>query len=85
MASQGFNLDSDGTCRQSPTDVTAANPRLGSLADNGGPTKTHALLAGSAAIDSGAVCPAKDQRGVSRPRDGDRNGSAACDRGAFER
>ena len=85
LVSQGSNLDSDGTCNLSPADATAANPRLGPLAANGGPTLTHALLAGSPAIDSGTVCPAKDQRGVSRPRDGDGNGSAACDRGSFER
>jgi hypothetical protein len=47
------------------------NPRLGPLADNGGPTKTHALLAGSPAINAGdpdAVAgengvPLHDQRG----------------------
>lgn len=86
LVSQGFNLDSDGTCKLGPTDVTTSNPKLGSLAGNGGPTLTHALLPGSAAIDTGAaVCPAKDQRGVARPRDGDGNRSAACDRGSFER
>ena len=58
---------------------------LGPLADNGGPTKTHALLAGSPAIDAGddaicAVAPVsgKDQRGVVRPQ------GAHCDLGAFE-
>ena len=53
---------------------------LGPLADNGGPTLTHALLAGSPAIDAAdaAACPATDQRGVVRPRD------AGCDVGAFE-
>ena len=85
LVSGGFNLDSDGSCTLVGTDATARNPRLGPLADNGGPTLTHALLAGSHAIDSGAVCPAKDQRGVSRPRDGDGNGSATCDRGSVER
>jgi hypothetical protein len=52
------------------------------LADNGGPTETHALPAGSPAIDAvDDVCPppATDQRGVSRPQDG------VCDIGAFER
>jgi LPXTG-site transpeptidase (sortase) family protein len=56
---------------------------LGSLADNGGPTKTHALLAGSIAIDSGGTCTATDQRGANRPVDGG-SGSAECDIGAFE-
>ncbi len=50
------------------------------LADNGGPTQTHALLWGSPAIDAGddASCPATDQRGAARP------GGAHCDIGAFE-
>jgi len=48
------------------------------MAGNAGPTLTHALLAGSPAIDAGddAVCPATDQRGVAR--------DAACDVGPFE-
>jgi hypothetical protein len=59
---------------------------LGPLADNGGPTETHALLAGSPAIDAGlnAPCPGTDQRGVARPQDGDEDGDAVCDSGAYE-
>ena len=38
------------------------------LADNGGLTRTHALLAGSPAIDRGEACPRDDQRGVARPQ-----------------
>jgi hypothetical protein len=69
---------------------TAANPidpRLAPLASNGGPTKTHALLAGSPAIDRGdnSGAPAADQRGVARPRDGDGDGTSVVDIGAFER
>ncbi len=37
-----------------------------SLADNGGPTKTHALLDGSSAIDQAGACGTTDQRGASR-------------------
>ena len=60
------------------------NPRLGPLQDNGGPTFTQALLAGSPAIDAGATALASDQRGVSRPQDGDGVGGAQPDIGSFE-
>jgi len=66
----------------------AIDPRLGPLADNGGPTPTLALLPASPAIDAGnpaapgsggGACEAADQRGAAR-------GGAAgrCDVGAFE-
>jgi predicted outer membrane repeat protein len=57
-----------------------ADPLLGPLQDNGGPTETQALLAGSPAIDAAVLenCPATDQRGISRPQ------GAGCDMGAFE-
>jgi len=63
------------------------DPRLGPLANNGGPTQTHALLPGSLAIDRGDNNGATiaDQRGVGRNRDGDGNGSSITDIGAFER
>lgn len=58
------------------------------LQDNGGPTKTIALVAGSPAIDAvtDGSCPPPetDQRGVARPIDGDRGGTAECDIGVFE-
>ena len=46
--------------------ATIADPLLGPLADNGGPTQTHALLPGSPAIDNGtaAGATAADQRGI---------------------
>jgi hypothetical protein len=74
------------------TPAAPINPRLGPLADNGGPTLTHALLRGSPAIDQGTGvtsatffdCPETDQRGFSRPVDGDGDGRAACDIGAYE-
>jgi len=59
-----------------------------------GPTQTRALLRGSPAIDAGnpappgsggAACEARDQGGVDRPQDGDGDGVATCDIGAFER
>jgi hypothetical protein len=62
------------------------------LAFHGGPTQTHALVPGSPAIDAGGpVCTdatggplATDQRGKPRLVDGDGDGTAACDIGAFE-
>jgi VCBS repeat-containing protein len=60
--------------------LVGVDPRLGPLADNGGPTKTHALLAGSPALNSGlnASAPATDQRGLPRPS------GVTVDIGAFE-
>ena len=71
-ASCGFDLNAD--------------PKVAALADNGGPTKTMALTAGSPAIDAAddAFCPATDQRGVARPQDGGTGRGAICDIGAFE-
>ena len=59
---------------------TQDDPLLDTLADNGGPTETMALLAGSPAIDAGDIerCAVTDQRGVARPQ------GETCDIGAFE-
>ena len=83
ITSQGHNLDSGSTCGLSnPGDLSNTDPLLGPL--DGG---THALLLGSPAIDAGdsVGCPATDQRGISRPQDGNGDGSYTCDIGAFER
>jgi hypothetical protein len=44
------------------------------------------LRPGSRAIDAGdnAGCPPDDQRGVARPQDGNGDGAAICDIGAYE-
>ena len=62
------------------TNIITSDPLLGPLADNGGFTQTHALGAGSSAIDAGDpdFCPATDQRGVARPI------GSGCDIGAYE-
>jgi hypothetical protein len=65
--SGGNNLVQDGSCNPAASDIIASNANIGPLANNGGPTQTHALLPGSRAIDAAGSSPATDQRGVSRP------------------
>jgi hypothetical protein len=73
---EGNNVSDDDTCG-GPSEIIIADAKLGALANNGGPTLTHALLTGSPAINTGAACTvAVDQRYA--PRD------ATCDIGAFE-
>ena len=76
LGSGGANLqfpDSGAPCTDG---ITIADPLLGDLQDNGGPTKTLMPAAGSPAIGQGAECPATDQRGEPRP--------SACTLGAVE-
>jgi hypothetical protein len=70
-----------------------ADPKLGPLENNGGPTQTHALLAGSPAIDGGnpggcrdnlGALLTTDQRGFPRPVDGNNDSVVRCDIGAYE-
>lgn len=78
-SSIGRNVDQDGSCGFTLTsDRSGVDPKLATLANNGGPTDTVALLEGSPAIDIGGACPATDQRGTARPLGG------GCDAGAFE-
>jgi predicted outer membrane repeat protein len=60
--------------------IINADPLLGSLADNGGFTKTMALGEHSPAMDTGnnATCASTDQRGIKRPQ------GIRCDMGAYE-
>jgi predicted outer membrane repeat protein len=99
FASGGHNLIGDGTGGTGFTNgvggdivgtgAKPVDPKLGPLANNGGPTRTRALLAGSPAIDHGdnGVALTTDQRGVGFPRrkDGNGDGVAVVDIGAFER
>jgi CSLREA domain-containing protein len=81
ILSLGHNLEDGSSCpADGPGDISATPAALGPLDLNGGPTRTHALLAGSPAIDGGddSSCPPDDQRGVARPQ------GAHCDIGAFE-
>jgi hypothetical protein len=83
----GYNLsDNNGAdCGfTASTDVLNANPALGGLRDNGGPTPTEAPAPNSPAVDKIPTgnpqlgCPGADQRGVARPQ------GAKCDIGAVE-
>lgn len=81
----GYNLEDGTSCGFSATTShSSTDPLIGPLADNGGPTHTHALLAGSPAFDAGTCTDhlgstvTHDQRGVVRPQ------ALACDIGAFE-
>lgn len=72
-----------GGCPSRPgvlcTRVLTGDPRLGTLADNGGFTPTMRPETGSVAIDSGTcVGPSFDQRAAPRPQ------GIACDIGAVE-
>lgn len=93
VVSQGYNLIGvSAGCNivASTGDLLDVDPLLGPLQDNGGPaaTRTHDLGAGSPAIDAGdpaaGGCPTTDQRGVTRPLDGNLDGVVACDIGAIE-
>ena len=58
------------------------SPNLGPLADNGGPTQTHALLAGSLAIDAGSNALAVDENGI--PLTTDQRGDARIQSGTVD-
>src|SRR5205814_1783082 len=79
------NLVEDGS---GPAGSLAVDPKLGTLQDNGGPTQTIALLAGSPAIDRGSNALAAasglttDQRGLPRVVNGGLG--RTVDIGAFE-
>jgi CSLREA domain-containing protein/uncharacterized repeat protein (TIGR01451 family) len=94
MVSQGYNLEDGDLCSLDQTgDKPNTVPLILALADNGGLTETHELTfvasgdpGNSPALDKGddSNCPNNDQRGSIRPFDGDEDGTANCDIGAFE-
>ncbi len=86
-------VNSVGSGDKIGTGASPIDPHLDSLKDNGGPTATMALLAASPAGDAGdpAGCEdqngttiATDQRGQARTLDGNSDGVARCDLGAYE-
>jgi hypothetical protein len=88
LVSHGYNLVEDAAlcalAGERTGVITGVEARLGGLAYNGGPTRTHALYRTSPARDAGTCTDMDfklvtlDQRGVSRPQ------GAGCDMGAFE-
>jgi predicted outer membrane repeat protein len=71
IVSAGHNLSSDTSCTaqlNDTSDINNVDPMIGALADNGGPTRTHALLTGSPALGKGAAITGVtvDQRGTTR-------------------
>ncbi|MEJ2600662.1 MAG: choice-of-anchor Q domain-containing protein [Anaerolineales bacterium] len=86
ITDNGHNIEDINTCGFLIGSWPNTDPLIDTLGDNGGPTWTHALLVGSPAIDNSdpLQCPTTDQRGFPRPQDGDVDGEAVCDVGAFE-
>jgi hypothetical protein len=89
LSTLGGNLESPGdTCDLGGSDlVNVADPGLSALGFFGGPAPVYRPPAGSPALDqpiAAAGCPALDQRGLSRPQDGDGDGNPVCDIGAVE-
>jgi CSLREA domain-containing protein len=82
--SQGHNLDTNNSCALTGVgDLVNTDPLLGNFLR----WRWFPLRTGSPAIDAGdnTGCPATDERGVTRPRDGNGDAVAVCDMGSFER
>ncbi len=79
------NLASNDSC--GGTEVfTISDPLLKPLALHGGFAPLHAFDSASPAVDAGdsPECTIADQRGMTRPQDGNLDGAFACDIGAYE-
>jgi hypothetical protein len=91
IISQGFNIFGSTmgcTIAAGQGDISSTDTLLGPLAENGGPTQTHALLPGSVAIDGGNPAGCLGQNGGSLPEDQrgmPRVSNGRCDIGAYEK
>jgi uncharacterized repeat protein (TIGR01451 family)/CSLREA domain-containing protein len=93
ITSLGHNLSTGCASPSAPSDIIVTSAQIftqvldQTLADNGGPTKTHALIPRGLAVDAG-YCPGEtaDQRGFPRPVDDPimPNALDGCDIGAYE-
>lgn len=88
LTSLGYNLSDDDTCNLAAGgDLPGVDALLAGMKFNGGLTPTFALRRDSPAIDAAdplESAPGVDQRGMARRRDGNGDGMARADIGAFE-
>ena len=86
--SRGNNLSDDSSCNLDERgDQEGADPLLSPILDDDDPlAQIYEPQADSPAIDAAdnKTCPALDQRGLRRPKDGDGDGSRVCDIGSVE-
>jgi hypothetical protein len=86
-----WSVANTGTCSlTNANNVQTGDARLGALADNGSPRRSHLPAANSALVDvipanDRTICGATDQRSQPRPRNGNNDGRNGCDIGAVER
>jgi len=87
ITSGGYNIDSQNSCGfEASGDQSMTDPRLSKLGNFGGNSLSMVPLNGSPAIDvSDLNCLSSDQRGITRPKDGNGDAIASCDIGAHER
>ncbi len=84
--SGGYNIVGDTTCLQmmQAGDMIGFDPELAPLANNGGPTLTHALFPQSPAIEAGICAESEDGNVIHIDQRGQPRQGCSCDIGAYE-